>query len=208
MCGIAGIVQLADCGEVYPSALQRMRDALKHRGPDDDGIWTSKNRRVESLACPDGMALQSQVSLSELSGCVHDQVLRDTDPTSMAHTLQVRVPLIGRRVVEVVAGLGHRALAGDRSKALLRRIVAKYLPEDSFRGAKQGFTLILVDLLVAKRDSARAPKSGLFREARVERIWKQFRGHRASFGPAFAVGAIESFGRDLATPSSLVSCQS
>jgi len=46
MCGIAGIVQLADCKDVDLSALQRMRDALKHRGPDADGIWTSPNRRT------------------------------------------------------------------------------------------------------------------------------------------------------------------
>jgi asparagine synthase (glutamine-hydrolysing) len=165
-------------------------------------------RRIENLACPEGLALQRQVSFYELSVYMHDQLLRDTDQMSMAHALEVRVPLIGKRVVETVAGLGHGALGGDQSKALLRRILAEYLPEDSFRGAKQGFALNWDALLVAPRDSGRAPKSGLFREARVDRLWKQFRSHRTSFAPPFAVGAIESCVRDLAPTSSVLSCHS
>lgn len=38
MCGIAGIVH-ADRRPVDPAALQRMGDAMAHRGPDGSGIW-------------------------------------------------------------------------------------------------------------------------------------------------------------------------
>jgi len=39
MCGIAGIINL-DAGQpVDLDRLQRMRDALRHRGPDGDGVW-------------------------------------------------------------------------------------------------------------------------------------------------------------------------
>jgi asparagine synthase (glutamine-hydrolysing) len=39
MCGIAGIVK-RDAGEVVEEArLKRMRDALRHRGPDGEGLW-------------------------------------------------------------------------------------------------------------------------------------------------------------------------
>lgn len=44
MCGIVGIAALGDF-ERDPS-LEAMRDTLRHRGPDDQGIWRSDNRRV------------------------------------------------------------------------------------------------------------------------------------------------------------------
>ncbi len=46
MCGIASIVHLADPSDVDLSTPRKMRDALKHRGPDAGGIWFSPNRRV------------------------------------------------------------------------------------------------------------------------------------------------------------------
>lgn len=42
MCGIAGILQL-DGVAVAPVALQRMTDALAHRGPDGQGQWCEGN---------------------------------------------------------------------------------------------------------------------------------------------------------------------
>src|SRR5439155_19154951 len=39
MCGIAGIVNFNPRDAVDGIQLQRMRDALQHRGPDDAGIW-------------------------------------------------------------------------------------------------------------------------------------------------------------------------
>ncbi len=39
MCGIAGIYDLGGA-TVDPAALSRMAEALRHRGPDDSGVWT------------------------------------------------------------------------------------------------------------------------------------------------------------------------
>ncbi|MCP4594314.1 MAG: asparagine synthase (glutamine-hydrolyzing) [bacterium] len=41
MCGIAGI-----WGEVSQERLQAMADALRHRGPDDEGFWFSVEHRI------------------------------------------------------------------------------------------------------------------------------------------------------------------
>ncbi len=43
MCGITGFVRPGDPGPIQPderAALQRMNDAITHRGPDEDGFWT------------------------------------------------------------------------------------------------------------------------------------------------------------------------
>src|SRR5690554_6757246 len=42
MCGIAGILNL-DGAPVSPAVLQRMTDAIAHRGPDGDGHWIEGN---------------------------------------------------------------------------------------------------------------------------------------------------------------------
>ena len=42
MCGIAGIIS-SDPNIIHQSLLQRMADALSHRGPDGEGFWINKN---------------------------------------------------------------------------------------------------------------------------------------------------------------------
>lgn len=41
MCGIAGKLTFEADAPVDPAIVQRMTDALRHRGPDDQGVWTS-----------------------------------------------------------------------------------------------------------------------------------------------------------------------
>ena len=44
MCGIAGIANQSEA--VAPDLLTAMRDSMRHRGPDDAGLWTSKDGTV------------------------------------------------------------------------------------------------------------------------------------------------------------------
>lgn len=46
MCGIVGKAYFNKNREVHPSELKHMSDAIAHRGPNDEGIFISKNRRV------------------------------------------------------------------------------------------------------------------------------------------------------------------
>src|SRR2546426_8437324 len=39
MCGIVGIVNLDPRETVDEALLKRMRDVLRHRGPDGEGLW-------------------------------------------------------------------------------------------------------------------------------------------------------------------------
>jgi len=45
MCGIVGIVS-RDGSRVNPEQLARMRDRMRHRGPDDEGIWSAPSSEV------------------------------------------------------------------------------------------------------------------------------------------------------------------
>jgi asparagine synthase (glutamine-hydrolysing) len=47
MCGIVGIFEHGKAvGGVSEPVITRMRETLRHRGPDGDGLWISKDRRV------------------------------------------------------------------------------------------------------------------------------------------------------------------
>ena len=165
----------------------------------DVGHWQHL-RRVENLACPKGLSVERQVSFYEISVYMHDQLLRDADQMSMAHALEIRVPLIGRKVVEAVSTLGHEALAGDMSKMVLRRILMGYLPSDPFRRPKQTFALNWDRLLVRKSEQSRPLGSAFFRQAPMDRLQRQFQRRKSSFGPIFAMQAIETCSRDLSSP--------
>ena len=59
MCGIAGIIDLSDQRSTPVGILQRMADAITHRGPDEDGYLDEPgvglaNRRLSIVGLQDG----------------------------------------------------------------------------------------------------------------------------------------------------------
>ncbi|MEE8475355.1 MAG: asparagine synthase (glutamine-hydrolyzing) [Myxococcota bacterium] len=46
MCGISGLLVYADAEPVGERELRVLRDAQQHRGPDDEGLWISEDRRT------------------------------------------------------------------------------------------------------------------------------------------------------------------
>ena len=46
MCGIAGVLSLNPKGSPTSKLLSAMGDAMKHRGPDGEGVWLSENGRM------------------------------------------------------------------------------------------------------------------------------------------------------------------
>ena len=47
MCGIVGVLVFSDNNfEISASYLAKMRDVMKHRGPDSGGLWISKDKKI------------------------------------------------------------------------------------------------------------------------------------------------------------------
>jgi asparagine synthase (glutamine-hydrolysing) len=84
----------------------------------------------------------ANVSILESSRYMRNQLLRDSDWAGMAHSLEIRVPLVDSVVIEKLAGL---AAAGrfQYSKAVLPRTLRNGLPPAVASRPKTGFTVPL-----------------------------------------------------------------
>ncbi|MCP5140741.1 MAG: amidotransferase 1, exosortase A system-associated [Gammaproteobacteria bacterium] len=71
-----------------------------------------------------------------------DDILTKVDRASMAHSLEVRVPLLDHKFVEWVSGLpaGLRREGGE-GKAIFKKALAPMLPNDILYRPKQGFAV-------------------------------------------------------------------
>src|SRR5205823_3041104 len=75
-----------------------------------------------------------------------DDLLVKVDVASMAHSLEVRSPLLDHEVMEFAASLPPRYKArGTRRKRIVRRAYQGVVPDSTLNGPKRGFGVPLVD---------------------------------------------------------------
>ena len=132
--------------------------------------------------------LMSKISYAEARTYMHDVLLRDTDQMSMAHGLEVRVPLLDHKLAECVVGLPDACKrANGTPKRLLVESLDGLLPENVVRRPKQGFTLpfdlwmrgALRSYCEERLDRDRLRGRGILRADWVQAYWQGFlRGDR------------------------------
>ena len=121
-------------------------------------------------------------SALELTNYLKNTLLRDSDAMSMAHSLEVRVPLLDHLLVEKVLRVrGALKLHDTENKPLLTASVPG-LPREVMSRTKMGFTLPfdtwfrgplrgwMEDILL----SSDTQRLGLFRPSAVEQLWRSF----------------------------------
>lgn len=142
--------------------------------PAPAGGWEAK--LVRAFAERPGLSTMERAALAESACYMHDVLLRDTDQMSMAHSLEVRVPLLDDAVVEHVRGLPARLRfpRGGASKALLSEALAERIPAEVRERPKRGFALPFDRWM-------RGPLRGLCEEGLAA----------AAAHPALAAGAVE-----------------
>ncbi len=114
---------------------RRLLGAARHRSEELD-VW-----RVRQIAnCADADPV-NQASALELGGYLANTLLRDTDAMSMAHSLEVRVPLIDHKLIERMLAIhGSMKLRPREPKWLLTEAAAD-LPREIIDRPKRGFEL-------------------------------------------------------------------
>jgi len=113
---------------------------LLDEGPSDNDLFlpsSTASLLAESVESMDGINAHSCL---ELAVYMANTLLRDTDQMSMAHALEVRVPLIDHTLVESVIGLAGRKKLRSQPKQLLLQALPTPLPPTVWRRRKMGFT--------------------------------------------------------------------
>jgi asparagine synthase (glutamine-hydrolysing) len=93
---------------------------------------------IASVIEPRPRSTHARVAALESSLYMRNQLLRDTDWASMAHSLEVRVPLVDRALLSRLAWHTARFRAGA-GKQLLSAAPRRPLPETVYRRPKTGF---------------------------------------------------------------------
>jgi asparagine synthase (glutamine-hydrolysing) len=111
------------------------------------GIEALQSVEQVSAACADNPCSRLSVSALEMSWYMKNQLLRDTDWASMAHSLEVRTPFVDWQLVsEIAPYLGAHP---DISKAEYFAATAPKIPVAVLEKPKTGFVVPLRDWLMA-----------------------------------------------------------
>jgi asparagine synthase (glutamine-hydrolysing) len=134
---------------------------------------------MSSCATP-AQSIQSRVGALELRAYMHNQLLRDTDVMSMAHSLEVRSPMLDHRLVEFVAKVPASVKFNGRPKSLMIHALEGKLPAEIVTRAKLGFHFpFVVWLKDSLRECAGAilpdkGAHGVVNSAGVQNVWQRF----------------------------------
>jgi asparagine synthase (glutamine-hydrolysing) len=136
-------------------------------------------------------------------------LLRDSDANGMAHSLEIRVPLLDRRLLDFAFALPDdvRLPDGRANKPLLRAAFAPLLEDDIASRRKSGFTLPIGAWMrgpmrgLCEDALTHLKASGLVRPEGVERIWRSFVDgpDHSRWSRAFSLCVLGLYGRRWST---------
>ena len=116
-----------------------------------------------------------------------ENCLVKTDRASMAHGLEVRVPLLGNAVADFALSLPASAHVNGGTKLLLRALARKHLPEEVWNRPKHGFSVPLQENfngawreLCEHAVSRTRDVAPFLRADAIEALWRGARAGRAS----------------------------
>jgi asparagine synthase (glutamine-hydrolysing) len=124
----------------------------------------------------------SRIQYVDIKTYLTDDILTKVDRASMAHSLEVRVPLLDHKLMECAAGIPARhKLRGGEGKYILKQTLNGMIPEDVLSRRKMGFSVPLARWLrrelkpmfedrVFRKDAFIA---GLFEPEPIRTWWSQ-----------------------------------
>jgi asparagine synthase (glutamine-hydrolysing) len=132
------------------------------------------------------LPLLSRISLCEISTYMQNVLLRDTDQMSMANALEVRVPFLDHKLVELVLQIPDGYKYPHTPKQLLVESLGDLLPDEVVNRPKMGFTLPFDQWMKGELQSfcqqrliALSERAYFDRQA-VLNLWKEFSSGKAT----------------------------
>ena len=171
-----------------------------------DEDWHEAWGEAETL-CPDPV---ERMQYLDAMTYMSEDILAKVDRTSMAVSLEVRVPLMDHRVAAFAWSLPmHLKTAGGQGKRILRRVLYRHVPRNLIERPKQGFQMPIGHWL---RDPLRSwaedllseaeiKAHGLVRSGPVRAIWDEhLSGRRDHAARLWTVLNLQAFAQNLAPP--------
>jgi asparagine synthase (glutamine-hydrolysing) len=143
----------------------------------------------------------NRVSYFEARCYMPNTLLRDTDVMSMAHGLEVRVPLIDHLLAEKLIALpGAWKIDRQMPKPMLVGALRGTLPDRVIHRRKHGFTLpfehwlrdeLSVEVETTLLNIAGGPLSSILNASAVEHVWSDFQHGRTSWSRPWSLYVLE-----------------
>jgi len=136
--------------------------------------------KITREASSSGLDLLSQVSIAEMKSYMQNILLRDTDQMSMAHALELRVPMLDHRLVEYVLGIGDNEKYPHTAKQLLTDSFEGLLPNEVIHRPKMGFTFPWAHWMknelrsFCEEQLQSVASISHFREGAIDELWQRF----------------------------------
>ncbi|NML60344.1 amidotransferase 1, exosortase A system-associated [Massilia sp. RP-1-19] len=197
-----------DLVEGYFHGVSIMSDAMRARLFSDQfrsklqGYRAIEVMRGHAAASPTDDPL-SMVQYLDMKTYLPGDILTKVDRASMAHALEVRVPLLDHKLVEWISGLSPELkLKGSEGKYIFKKSLEPYLPEEILYRKKMGFSVPLAawfrgPLRERVRTSLLGPAladTGIFnREYLSELVEQHQSGRRDYSAPIWTVLMFEAF---------------
>lgn len=166
------------------------RQELERTLEDDFGMLHPK-QPAEGWSVTRFQYLESQRYL-------HDQLLRDSDVFSMAHSLELRVPFLDHILVEHCARIPASAkISPTVNKPLLAAAVNEPVIDEAARRKKRGFTFPFVEWMRIHAGELEelAVSGGPLNRKAVARCWEEFRAGRSHWSRAWSTTVLAAAAR-------------
>lgn len=175
----------SEIGEGLRGGWQERKDSSQNFGVWD-AIQPCRAGQTWMDTYPSGLLEEGQHNLMLMDLLMYhpDDILTKVDRTAMAVSLETRVPMLDKDVVEFAwtLPLSYRQ-SGGASKKILRDILYRYVPRELMERPKKGFSIPLHRWLKQKelRDWAESlltpsglEEQGLFDAAAVKKLWDDY----------------------------------
>jgi len=189
---------------VHPYFLSRMLFAPAQLGGlihSQEGWLRAHAPLQQALDCTGQMDAINRVSYLEIRCYMLNTLLRDSDVMSMAHGLEIRVPLIDQTLATGLLSIpGRRKLTGRTPKPLLVGAVRAELPDEIIYRRKRGFTLpfehwLKHEMRQEVEQSIHAipegPLGAVLDRGAVKQVWTDFLEGRTSWSRPWSLHVLQ-----------------
>jgi asparagine synthase (glutamine-hydrolysing) len=179
---------------------QQQRDGL-FGSRDVHSVERSQHPLRENLSRARNLDAINRVSYLEARCYMLNTLLRDSDAMSMAHGLEVRVPLIDHHLAQKLLALpGSWKLDSHTPKPLLVGALRGTLPDEIVHRRKRGFTLpfehwlrdeLRSEVEVVLSRIADGPLASILDPQVVSQIWQDFRQGKTSWSRPWSLYVLQ-----------------